>query len=515
MQSTSELYDTIWGGNHRVEAKIEAYSSDGTSFLGVITEDKIIDLKTSRSILNDTTFGIGNCTCGEMDATIRPIDEKGNQLVLPKMAQLKIFVRLVSLDTDDVSEWLPKGVFFIDTRQSICNSFSHQPHQLKLHGLDAMLKAEAGYPSDDESEYPATGRVIVTKIAAAMGINIDSRLMGKISNTQTYGLPIGFSMREVLEDIGTKNYINFIISDAGELSADYSLNPSVTSKATIDANATNIERPAPDSDNIELPAPHIEFSKVSLIVNDSVEYIAGDDSKETLECHLNMEGSQDIANDILEKVSNFIYYPFVAKGVVLNPAIEIGDRITIGQDPSDVFSQDITFGHTMFSDVSAPYTVETESEYKYVSPKERKYKRQFSSMGSSIAQTAQYIGTRVYTKDEVGREISSAITQSARDIELSITDDIKTYLRYYVDDSYTPPKPIIELGVEGQDIELIQTTDKVAFVDKTTDPPTELAYISSGIFYMPNAEIIDKINFGGYEADTHNGVVWKWKGRGS
>lgn len=92
-----------------------------------------------------------------------------------------------------------------------------------------------------------------------------------------------------------------------------------------------------------------------------------------------------------------------------------------------------------------------------------------------------------YTKNEANNQTEAAIGRFVR------IQDGKIYI-----------------GMNGSNIQLVESNDKVAFVDIGTN--TELAYISNNRFYMPNATVRETINIGGYCADGTNGLSWKWAG---
>lgn len=69
----------------------------------------------------------------------------------------------------------------------------------------------------------------------------------------------------------------------------------------------------------------------------------------------------------------------------------------------------------------------------------------------------------------------------------------------------------IYIGLEGNNIQLVESNDKVAFVDKGTN--TEVAYISNDRFYTPNLTVLETADFGGYRMNVSNGITFKWVGR--
>lgn len=111
------------------------------------------------------------------------------------------------------SEWIPQGVYFVDTREVTANS--NGLDILTLHGFDAMLKAEQPYSSNATvSDAPDTE--YVQAIADAIGVEVDSRTWD-IMRGYHIPMPLGYSMREVLGYIASSYIGSFIMTDEGKL----------------------------------------------------------------------------------------------------------------------------------------------------------------------------------------------------------------------------------------------------------------------------------------------------------
>lgn len=215
MQSTTSLYQTIYAGLHHQQPKMEVYTSDGQTLVGTFGTNRLISLETKRGLFNKDDFCIGCCIAGEIDVEFYPCDENWDVVTIPRMAMLKVFVRLVSDDGTQQSEWLPKGVFFVDTRKT-----DKASGVMTIHGFDAMLKTENQYPGDAVGvTYPCDDSDMVDLIAAAIGVSVDSRTYDVITDDYQIGLPLGYSMREVLSAIAIPYCANFCISDEGKLLA--------------------------------------------------------------------------------------------------------------------------------------------------------------------------------------------------------------------------------------------------------------------------------------------------------
>lgn len=200
MQTVSELYRTIHAGLHYTEVR--------ALINGVVYgEDQLVKLRTSTSLLGDT-LEVGMCYAGEIDVELLE-----PSVDIPKMATIIPQCRIVnSQNTSQKSEWLPKGTYWIDTRETSQSG----DNQLIIHGYDAMLKAEQEFPSMSGS-WPKTASAVVAAIATAMGVTQDSRNSALMTPSYNVQLPSNYTCREVLGYIGAMYAGCWIMSDDGQL----------------------------------------------------------------------------------------------------------------------------------------------------------------------------------------------------------------------------------------------------------------------------------------------------------
>ena len=111
------------------------------------------------------------------------------------------------------SEWIRKGVFFIDTRNVTKND--DNLNILTLHGYDSMMKANANYSSSSNLSVPDI--TAVREIASVIGVEVDPRTVEIISKNYTVLSPTRYTMIEVLGQIASAYGGNFIINDIGKL----------------------------------------------------------------------------------------------------------------------------------------------------------------------------------------------------------------------------------------------------------------------------------------------------------
>lgn len=202
MHSVSDLWRTLLASpGHRKEVKLVIA---GVTY----GEDKIVDgsLRIDGGLYSD--FGIGNCCARQIDFEIYP------QGTIPRQAQIEVYVRLVL--GEQVSEWIPKGVFFFSTRKT-----DRITGVLSVHGYDAMLKAEETWldSSYDAETWPMPAATAVADIVSRMGVAVDSRTVLDAAFPVQY--PVDdegdMTMREALGRIAVANAGNWIITDDGKL----------------------------------------------------------------------------------------------------------------------------------------------------------------------------------------------------------------------------------------------------------------------------------------------------------
>ena len=246
MRDTSLItnFDTIYAtGDYEVETKLNINGVD-------YGEDKLISLQTTPSLFSDVP-SVGNCMSAEIYvemlmpsafiptmAEMRPyvrlkgtttpinlVDQKklittgevsGTLLTITENAYVtNTTLNLITEETITYSDWIPQGVFYIDTRER--TDFEVTSSVLSIHGYDAMLMAEALYPEDDPAGYPKTDVDVVDFIAETMGLEVDDRTYDIMTEAYEINLPATYTIREVLGNIASMYAGNFCISFEGRL----------------------------------------------------------------------------------------------------------------------------------------------------------------------------------------------------------------------------------------------------------------------------------------------------------
>lgn len=202
MHSTSDSYKTLLADErHGVEIKLDIA---GTEY----GQDAIISCRVSGALFSSPSTSIGNCISREIDFEILPSSTP------PRQAQIKLYARLTL--GEQVSEWVPKGVFFFSQRVR-----DKQTDVLSVTGYDAMLKAETVWLNSDydTENWPMPAAEAVDDIAYRMGVDLDPRT--DLTGAPDVDYPVDengdMTMRQVLAGIAVSLAGNWVITDEGKL----------------------------------------------------------------------------------------------------------------------------------------------------------------------------------------------------------------------------------------------------------------------------------------------------------
>lgn len=201
MYSVSNLWNTLISADkHWFETRVDI---NGVSYYS----DTIVSVSVQNTMFSGEQPGVGGCLSAELQLTML-----APSVTIPRMATINPYVRVTN--GTQTSEWIPQGKFFIDTRETTKNDDGLPV--LTVHGYDSMLKAEGDFP-DTTVSFPQTDINVVNMIATELGVGVDARTTALMTNAYEIGLPVGYSMREVLSGIGSMYAGNWIMNFDGDL----------------------------------------------------------------------------------------------------------------------------------------------------------------------------------------------------------------------------------------------------------------------------------------------------------
>lgn len=329
---------------------------------GGVKMDKLRSLTITQVAMDEGSFSLGGAFAAEIDVELYGLTGE-----IPKMAELKPYVRLT--DGEQTSEWIPQGVFYVDSREV------DNPDGLKiirLHGYDAMLKGEQNMPTVGLA-WPMSSTAAARTAAQAMGVELDPRTLTRLGGTLSFSVPtpIGYSCREVLQSIAGACGGSFVMSQEGKLLL-------ITLWDT--QGAQTAEALGTPTAGKALTG----WTGVRINLSDTAYAQWGDDSGRLLET-TSIYGDNAQAKDLFDKIKAVTYQPFTADKVLLDPAAELGDRVTVGTVTGTVWRATRTLGPMYLADVSAPGEAEINHEYPYASTQDREQTRRYSSLRAALS----------------------------------------------------------------------------------------------------------------------------------
>lgn len=155
---------------------------------------------------------------------------------------------------------------------------------------------------------------------------------------------------------------------------------------------------------------------------DSAEYSAGDDSGYVLTVE-NPWGTQEQADAILAalKLRGTKYQPFTATAAPVDPAIEIGDAVSV--NGTEAVAWNITTQHTrmMAADLAAPFDEEVAHDFDYQPKTVREFKRERKYTRARISINEEAITAEAVRATAEEAELAGRITVTADAITSEVT----------------------------------------------------------------------------------------------
>ena len=179
----------------------------------------------------------------------------------------------------------------------------------------------------------------------------------------------------------------------------------MSDKLFVGLGVTSVE------DNGTLPP----ISRVTLMVDDNNAITAGDDTGREIiaDCPF---ATQEMVNAILSRLKGYQYHAYTASDAGIDPAMELGDAVTVGGIYSVVSR--IEDDGTGYPSIAAPGEAELEDEYPSVGPVTQTFNRQISETRSLISKTSEEILLKVENELE---GLSSSFSVQLQQIQSQVT----------------------------------------------------------------------------------------------
>ena len=151
------------------------------------------------------------------------------------------------------------------------------------------------------------------------------------------------------------------------------------------------------------------ITKVELLdENGDVVGVSGSDTGRTLTA-LQPDGTDAMAAAILAKVSGYKHIGYDGRKALLDPAVELGDAVTVDGFYVPLIALDMTFDPLLAPDISAPDADEMDDEYPYKSPTQRQIERNMAKARSLITKTSEAIMLKVEGIDGKYTEVKTTL----------------------------------------------------------------------------------------------------------
>ena len=413
MQTTSSLYKSIFADPaHVVEWKITVNGTDYTGEKIAASAGGDSRPKLGRALLSGSEPTVGECIAATFSCAICEASS-----AVPRMATVVPAYRLVL--GAQASEWITLGTFYIDVRQ-----VDKESGALQLNCYDRMLVADgSGGATYAEltgfDEWPQSMSAVAAEIASIMGISLDARTNIHTGDGYMVDYPNDYSMREVLGFIAAAHAGNWTVTPANTLR----LVPLRGGTDTLNVGAA--------ASGLRTSPALAAWTGVTVYWADEQAYESGTDTGRVLTCDCPW-ATQETADDMLTALAGSAYQPYSAEGAIIDLALELGDRVTIGL-PDDtvtgpVMSIDITGGALEQATITAPGEDEIDHEYPYASYVDRSLRRK-------VALGQAYYGVTISRKNglEIARTdgASEAVFNSDTFAMRALVDDVMTDRIYF------------------------------------------------------------------------------------
>ena len=151
------------------------------------------------------------------------------------------------------------------------------------------------------------------------------------------------------------------------------------------------------------------ISKVELLdENGDVVGVSGSGTGRTLTA-LQPDGTNAMAAAILAKVSGYKHIGYEGSEALLDPAVELGDAVTVDGLYVPLIALDTTFDPMLAPNISAPDADEIDDEYPYKSTTQRQIERNMAKTRSLITKTSEEIMLKVEGIDGKYTEVETTL----------------------------------------------------------------------------------------------------------
>lgn len=367
MQTTSALYKQILADPEHVK--------EWRATIGDLTFDKTNTVSIRRSSALYGKQLIGGACSGSLELVLWDVASDD----VPEMARIELSVRLVSdLGT---SEWLPMGAYWVNRRDD-----DEDADELTLQCVDGMMFGEQDfYPAGSAiTDWTSkTMREVAQICATKMGIQLENAT--QFQNAAPYILtapPIGYSVRQVLAGIAAAHGGNIIVTADNKLR----LVPFVPMDTGVNLGQNAV--------SLETGKQYETFGSVVFRFDSAdgeeqiVRYPTTEAVGATMEAPLlaitDSGYASAIAQNVLSALGSYRYSPYKAKDALIDPAMELGDGLTVNGLYSVIAEADEICDELYSASIGAESFEEVKNEFVFQPSLEKTVARRIAQSSASL-----------------------------------------------------------------------------------------------------------------------------------
>ena len=307
----------------------------------------------------------------------------------PPTGDLLTWLQANAVKQPDDTAWIPKGTFWINTREE-----DPLMNTVTLHCVDAMMFGEQDFIPEDSDLPPwndetmrTVANMCVQKInASTTGVNVVFDNPNDIQNTAPYILnapPVGYTVRQILSGIAAAHGGNFIITPQNHLRF-IPLIPTDT-EVDIQTNVSNftLSKKYEAFGQVVFNFESDDGSTVSALYPD-VDKPDGPVIETKMLGMTNSGYATTIAQNVYNTIKTYLYSPYKASDAILDPAMELGDGLTINGLYTVIAVLDETCDGLYSANIEAPSYEETDYEFVYQTKSDKNLERKLAKSTASM-----------------------------------------------------------------------------------------------------------------------------------
>ena len=411
--------------------------------------------------------------------------------------------------------WIPKGTFWINTREE-----DPLMNTVTLHCVDAMMFGEQDFIPEDsnlplwnDETMRTVANMCVQKInASTTGVNVVFDNPNDIQNTAPYILnapPVGYTVRQILSGIAAAHGGNFIITPQNHLRF-IPLIPTDT-EVDIQTNVSNftLSKKYEAFGQVVFNFESDDGSTVSALYPD-VDKPDGPVIETKMLGMTNSGYATTIAQNVYNTIKTYLYSPYKASDAILDPAMELGDGLTINGLYTVIAVLDETCDGLYSANIEAPSYEETDYEFVYQTKSdknlERKLAKSTASMKIGIDSITQmvtglakpWISNTSYTVGEIVEHENKFYRCTVSNSDSTFDPDKWTEIDSGVVESILQlavGKMTLSVSGSGRGSSIVLTSGSVRITSAATYFDTDEAHFSGSLS-------ADKISAGSIDADV-------------